>query len=307
MIGRCAAGLGSSVPCYSPLRGFRSRVRAASGKRTWVSNPVAGFGDRPLVIPCGQCVGCRLERARQWAVRCVHEASLYEENAFVTLTYADEWVPDYGSLRKTDFQQFMKRLRKRYGSGIRFFHCGEYGSVSKRPHYHALLFGFDFPDKTPWTSRNGLPVWRSAELELLWPFGLSEIGSVTFESASYVARYVVEKVTGERAKSHYERVDGETGEVVRIEPEYCTMSRRPGIGRGWIEKFAAETYRADSVVVRGYEQRPPRYYDGVVELSAEARARRKRKAKPEENTEERLAVREEVRRARLRLTPKTEV
>lgn len=259
----------------------------------------------PLTIPCGQCIGCRLERSRQWATRCLHEASLYDANCFVTLTYDEVHIPPLGGLRKRDFQLFMKRLREYYsGSRIRFFHCGEYGSTSKRPHYHCLLFGFDFPDKRPWSIRRGLPVWRSEVLEKLWPYGQSEIGSVTFESAAYVARYVVKKVTGEAAAEHYLRLDEETGELVRLEPEYCTMSRRPGIGAEWYAKFGKEVFPADSVVCRGHLSLPPRYYGDLYELADSVGARkvkvaRKRRAKPEESTPERLLVREKCAIARL--------
>lgn len=267
----------------------------------------------PLTIPCGQCIGCRLERSRQWATRCLHEASLYEENCFVTLTYSEDKIPPFGSLRKRDFQLFMKRLREYFPSSrIRFFHCGEYGSLTKRPHYHCLLFNFDFPDKELWSVRNGLPVWRSPILEKLWPDGQSEIGSVTFESAAYVARYVVKKVTGEAAAEHYLRVDEDTGECVRIEPEYCTMSRRPGIGADWYAKFGMEVFPADSVVVRGHLSPVPRFYGSLFELAAPAeyrkiKARRKRRAKPEDSTPERLLVREQCATARLNSLRRDEV
>ncbi len=190
----------------------------------------------------------------------MHEASLHDSNSFVTLTYADEHLPPGASLRKADFQKFMKRLRKRVGR-VRFFHCGEYGEELQRPHYHALLFGFGFPDRTLWSDRGTGPVFRSDLLESVWPFGQSEIGSVTFESAAYVARYALKKVNGKAAAAHYERVDCETGELFQAEPEYSTMSRRPGIGRGWIERFQSDVYPADELVIRGHACKPPRYYD----------------------------------------------
>lgn len=295
------------MPCFHPLRGYRARVVGPSGKRSVVFNPRHGFHDMPVDLPCGQCIGCRLERSRQWAMRCVHEASLYDASCFVTLTYDDEHLPEFGSLRKRDFQLFMKRLRKEFSDErIRFFHCGEYGGVTARPHYHALLFGFDFPDKVVWTTRSGLPVWRSSILERLWPVGLSEIGSVTFESAAYVARYIVKKVTGEAAEDHYLGCEADTGEVGRREAEYVTMSRRPGIAREWFERFGSEVFPADSVVMRGKEMKPPRYYVQQLEAAdpdvAEAVAAARRCARRrEEETEERLVVREVVAKAQLNL------
>ena len=136
------------MPCYRPIKGYRSRrLNAETGKRPVVFNPRDGFYDQPVDLPCGQCIGCRLERSRQWAIRCVHEASLHERNCFITLTYRDECLPTNGSLDLDAFQKFMKRLRRRFGEGVRFFHCGEYGENFGRPHYHAILFNLDFSDK----------------------------------------------------------------------------------------------------------------------------------------------------------------
>jgi hypothetical protein len=234
----------------------------------------------------------------------MHEASLHEANSFVTLTYDNDHMPPYGSLQVADFQKFMKRLRKRFGK-VRFFHCGEYGEHSERPHYHALLFGFDFPDKYPWAERNGSQAWRSEALERLWPFGLSEIGEVNFESAAYVARYCVKKVTGSQAEEHYARVDPETGEIVQLRPEYATMSRNPGIGKNWIEKYHRDTYVDDKVIVRGKAAKPPRYYDIYHELvnpdgHAKVLANRQKNRSTEDETPERLAVREACAEARLK-------
>ena len=260
-----------------------------------------------MTVPCGQCIGCRLERSRQWAVRCMHEASLHDDNSFITLTYDDESLPPFGSLLVEDFQLFMKRLRRRNSDvRIRFFHCGEYGAAGGRPHYHALLFGFDFADKVPWRESNGLPVWRSAALEALWPFGQSEIGTVTFESAAYVARYITKKVTGKGAEAYYQGIDYDTGEVGPIRPEYATMSRRPGIGSDWFAKFAGDVFPSDEVIVRGKATKPPRYYDNLFEVAepevaARVQAARRDNRSREDETPDRLSVREVCAKAKLTL------
>lgn len=223
---------------------------------------------RGCTVPCGQCIECRLKRSREWAVRCMHEASMYEDNVFVTLTYSDEFLPVGGSLDRAAFPLFMRRLKKELGP-VRYFHAGEYGERNGRPHYHALLFGVDFGDKVPWSERSGVPVYRSGQLEAMWPFGQSEIGSVTFESAQYVAKYCVKKVTGPRAGSHY---GGR-------QPEYATMSRRPGIGSRWMESFDGEVARSGTVVSRGVEVTAPRFYESrLSEAQLEVmKARRARK------------------------------
>nr|QJB19261.1 MAG: replication initiator protein [Microvirus sp.] len=261
------------MPCYSPIIAYRSREVNKSGKRSLVFSLRTADPDiPPETIPCGQCLGCRLERSRQWAIRCVHEASLYDSNCFITLTMSDDWLDKpisrglrledcwrnaNGSLIKRDFVLFMKRLRKRFGAGIRFFHCGEYGELTGRPHHHVCLFNFDFPDKCLYSIRDGVRLYRSPILEDLWPFGFCTIGDVTFESAAYVARYVMKKVTGSSGVEHY-------GERL---PEYITMSRRPGIGRDWYRDFASDVYPHDRMVIRGgVVCRPPKYYDSLFAL-----------------------------------------
>lgn len=299
------------MPCFHPLTGWRSRQVNPSGKRSLVFVRENGYVDLPVVIPCSQCIGCRLERSRQWAVRCVHEASLYEQNCFITLTYDNEHLPPNGTLVLEDFQKFMKRLRKRFGSGIRFFHCGEYGEKFSRPHYHACIFNFDFPDKELWSVRDGVPLYISEALSDLWsdcdpvnprPLGFSTIGSVTFESAAYVARYITKKVIGDLASSHYEVVDSVSGEVIGSrKPEYTTMSRRPGIGGSWFDRFSSDVYPGDFVVLEDRKFRPPKYYDRRFELDDPDGFRkvvldRKRTSlsRADDNSVDRLAVREEL-------------
>lgn len=294
------------MACFCPLRGYKAREVNETGKRSLVFAKYDGYADLPVEVPCGQCLGCRQERARQWAMRCAHEASLHERNCFITLTYDDDHLPLYGSLRKRDFQLFIKRLRKEiHPEKLRFFHSGEYGDDSFRPHYHALLFGWDFPDKYKYTVRNGYDVFRSNLLERLWDAGLSEIGCVTPESTAYVAKYVVKKLTGQEADARYVKLDEETGELVSIEPEYGTMSRRPGIGAGWFEKYHDEVYREDSVVVRGKKVRPPKYYDMLLEMRdpeyiERLKAKRRAQIDEEEQSPHRLTSRERVAYARLK-------
>lgn len=235
----------------------------------------------------------------------MHEASLHERNCFITLTYADEFLPFRGQLDYPGYQKFMKRLRKAAGaSGVRFYMCGEYGEENWRPHYHACLFNVDFADKTYWrVSDSGSKCYRSDSLEKLWPFGSSEIGDITFESAAYAARYCVSKRTGPAARDWYKRVDSE-GEYSLV-PEFSHMSLKPGIGAAWFKRFERDVYPHDYVVVRGKETKPPKYYDrlfGVkspeefeeVQFAREVDAR----LKYEDNTPERLAVKEIVQRAR---------
>lgn len=209
----------------------------------------------PLVLPCGQCVGCRLERSRTWAVRCIHEASLHDQNCFLTLTYDDAHLPNDGSLHKDHLQKFWKRLRKSLGDvKIRYFACGEYGTQFSRPHYHACVFGYWPDDAKLFNIRHGTQLFVSDSISRLWPYGFHTVGAVSFESAAYVARYVLKKVNGKQADLYY---DG-------LEPEYVVMSRKPGIAHDWITKFHGDVYPHDFVVVRDqFKCRPPKYYDMI--------------------------------------------
>lgn len=286
------------MPCFHPVHGFRG----LGGKFVLASQHSPGR--IPMTIPCGGCIGCRVSRARDWATRLHHEAMLHEASSFLTLTFSDEFLPPSYSVDVRDMQLFMKRLRKRIGVSVRFFACGEYGDINLRPHYHVLLFGYDFPDKVPWRKTgSGHVTYRSAELESVWQCGHCEVGTVTHESAGYVARYVLKKVNGDRAEDHYRRVHPLTGEVVTVAPEFVTMSNKPGIGAGWYEKFSGDAFPSDFVVVDGQKRPVPRYYKKKLSEEESEEITRKRKVEARRqaanNTPERLAVREEVLTLRL--------
>lgn len=264
------------MTCYGPLQAWRGKEITSSGKRKPVFRIDKAFADGlfPLNLPCGQCIGCRLEYSRQWAIRCMHEASLYEDNCFITLTYNDKFLPLHSSLNYDHWTKFMKRLRKRFSHiKIRFFMGPEYGDMNFRPHYHALLFNFDFADKELFMVRNGHRLYRSKALEELWTdpvtresMGYSSVGSCTFESAAYVARYMMKKVKGEDHKMRYfTKVPDENGEVFPILPEKARMSRMPGIAHEWFQTWYTDVYNHDYVIMNGRRVRPPKFYDRIYE------------------------------------------
>lgn len=315
------------MACFHPLKGYRSAEVNPSGKRSITFNAKHGYSDLKIDIPCGSCIGCRLEKSRQWAVRIMHEVQMHEHNSWITLTYDNKNLPMDDSLKVEHFQKFMKLLRedvvqdrrkkrkdlayqRRYlsstESNIRYFHCGEYGDNFGRPHYHACLFNVDFADKVHHKTVNGIPHYRSATLEKLWPKGISMIGQITFESAAYVARYTTKKVTGKNAYFHYNLVDPLTGEILaERKPEYATMSRRPGIGKKWYEKYKTDVFPSDFVVTRKgdkmIECRPPKAYLDWLEKESqksyyEIKGVRKRESEKhaEEFSHDRLMVKEEL-------------
>lgn len=209
---------------------------------------------RPLSLPCGRCIGCRLERARQWAVRLMHESQMHEESCFITLTYSPEHLPPDRSISVPTCQLFLKRLRARlFPKKISFFLCGEYGEKLGRPHYHAIIFGWRPADGVLLEKGDEFSLFSSVFLSEVWGLGLVSFGSVSFDSACYVANYATKKISGPGAAAHY------SGR----RPEFLLMSRRPAIGLRWIQKFRSDVYPSDQVIVRGREARPPRYYDQV--------------------------------------------
>ena len=185
-----------------------------------------------------------------WYLQNVRKFSYYKARRYASFLC---W-----SLEKREYVLFQKRLRRLFGSTrIRFFHCGEYGEKYNRPHHHAIILGFDFPDKYEWFHHGAVKVYRSPTLEKWWSYGLCSIGEVNFDSACYVARYCIKKITGDQADFIY---DG-------IQPEYSTMSNRPGIGASWIEKYGSDVYNYDVLVSKkGFKMRPPAYYDKLYDI-----------------------------------------
>ena len=230
------------------------------------------MGDyRSIQVPCGQCIGCRLDYSKMWAMRCYHESRLHKHNCFITLTYDDEHVPwssvtGEQTLVKRDLQLFWKSLRKKFPDDkIRYFACGEYGDTTFRPHYHAIIFGIDFADKLLYKrSGLGFNYYISPLLAETWKAGNSTCCDVSFDTCAYVARYVVKKLSGELGKEKYEG----------IEKEFCVMSRRPGIGKDWICNNFADVYPYDEVVTfdngRKRILKPARYYDSLYDIDHHA-------------------------------------
>lgn len=302
------------MPCFHPLRAYKSLERGESGKHGVTFNPhKALIGGSSFKVGCGQCSGCRIDKAGEWSTRCMHEAQMHDRSAFLTLTYDDQNVPASYSVEKAALKLFHMRVQEYFGPGKRYFSCGEYGDEGGRPHYHVLLFGEDFSaDREFWCKRDGLPVWRSARLELLWPFGHCEIGSLTAASAGYVARYCLKKFTGQRADEHYFRLSAIDGAMHRVEPEFALMSRRPGIGSTWFDRFKSDVFPWSSVIVDGSPRAVPAYYRNKLtdderkrlkldRLRKDARDLSARRRRLANETPERLRVREVVQASRVAL------
>jgi len=257
-----------------------------------------------IKLNCWRCMGCRIDRARDWTLRIGHESKLHRQNHFATITYNDESLPCPPSLNYSHFRQWAKNVRKSCGP-FRFFMCGEYGDQTRRPHYHAILFGLNLTDLKRHGGTDEHPTYTSEKLNKAWGKGFILLGSVTPQSANYVARYNLKKITGQQADQHYRWTDPQTGESHQLEPEFCQMSTRPGIGAPWYDRYHTDFHTHDYAVQDGAKLPIPVYYDKLAKRKGyavdEIKMAREIRARPKawNNTPERLAVRETVLKSKL--------
>ncbi len=256
------------MPCTMPIRAYKSITTI---QKVSFSKPDQTTPYSEIDIPCGKCIECKLDKKRQWTVRILNEAHMHKNNSYNTLTYNDKTIPikyiknkkniiiDHKTtINKTDIIKFIKKVRKKYKpKKIRYFACGEYGDKMSRPHYHIILFNHEFKDKYEVTLKDGTKIWRSDELESIWKLGNSTTGSVESDSASYVAGYVTKKITGDMAIGHYKG----------REPEYATMSRKPGLGRTYYEKYKQGIFSTGRVIINNnLRVSPPVYYTNIMKI-----------------------------------------
>lgn len=298
--------------CDFPLKAWRT---PPGSDQALTFNPLRALNStNPMNIPCGRCTGCKLERSRQWAVRIMHEAQLHSENCFITLTFANEHLPVDYSVDPRHMQLFFKRLRKAlFPKTVRFFLCGEYGELENRPHYHIILFNHSFTsDRLLYrTTQHEHKLYTSPSLSKVWPYGLATLGEVTFNSAVYTARYAMKKISGPKADAHYLREHPLHHFIVRTRPEFLLMSRKPGIGANWFNKFKSDVYPSDEVIVNGHKSRPPRFYDNQLTEDEQDEIKRRRRAaalpqKQHDNNRRRVAKRD-VRDARIQTLKKDQL
>lgn len=252
------------MACYHPISAWRNtysdlRLKKRSGP--FFKPPPSVAISRGTVkfnpLPCGRCIGCRIEYSRQWAVRGIHEAQMHERNCFLTLTYDPKHLPSNLSLDKSHYQLFLKRLR-RAGYKFNYMFAGEYGDRLKRPHYHAIIFGEDFKKGSvvaPCSQSAEMPLYTNPDVARIWGKGFITIANCTFASIQYVASYITKKVNGELAKDHY-------GDRI---PEFMQPSLKSPIGKSWFLKFGSDVFPSDEVIFDGKSLRPPRYYARLYE------------------------------------------
>ena len=298
------------MTCYYPRKAFPIEGGIAFEKPR-------DHSGRIIKIPCKRCTGCRLDHRTNWSTRMMHEASLYESNQFVTLTYDNEHLPKNGDLDQVHMQKFFKRLRKEFSPNkLRYVYSSEYGTDKSRPHYHAIIFGLDLPDLVVKdTNDRGEPLYASAILDRIWQNGQTTTGQVTEQSCAYVAGYMLKDIKGDYI-NQYETVDVETGEVTPRKRPFARYSNRPGIGKGWFDKYKDSVFPQDVVRIykpgEGCHTVPvPSYYFDLLEktdpaMHAEVKAKREAAIYEPRNrwnsSPDRLKVRETCKLAKISLS-----
>ena len=262
------------MTCYSPLVRAVTEGGEVHFFHKAEDNEPRGAYVKMQTVPCNGCIGCRMRKQLDWTLRGLHELQTSDyKAAFVTLTYDDEHLPKDGCISKDHLQKFLKRLRRHMDIQnidvqIRYFACGEYGEMSDRPHYHLIIYGYDFPDKQVYKqSVKGHKYYNSPLIAKAWKYGYNVVAEVTMETIAYTAKYVMKKITGEQADSHYARgaVDETTGEVQMLTPEFQLASRNPALGRAWFEKYKTDVFPSDEIVHEGRTFPVPAYYLRILE------------------------------------------
>lgn len=252
------------MACHDPLGFVRTENRGVQiyrDRATALMTPDS-YGE----TRCGQCLGCRSDRARDWALRAYAETHTPDPRGrpvacFITLTYDEDWRPADGSLRPEDFTNFAKRLRRFTRSHVRYLQCGEYGASSMRPHHHAIVWGEDFrSDRRIWKISGSQRTYLSESLSNLWGRGFTTVAPATFANARYVAGYVLKKLQQHRWWELTAEWDGNKV-VSKMAPPYVTMSRNPGLGRAFFDAYWRDMYPKDFLTVEGRKYRPPFRFD----------------------------------------------
>lgn len=294
--------------CYNRITAYQVNYQT----QLLFKRPTNGQAYKIITLSCGKCIGCRVNDTRDLATRMMNEVSMHEHNQFLTLTIDDSYMNSNQSLVKSDFCNFMKRLRKYYQSkfsiqGIRFTMCGEYGELTYRPHYHAVIYNLPIPDLEHYTTSKGNKLYTSKIIEQIWQMGNVLVGNVTEQTCQYVTGYLKKGQMNEEWETDELIVDRETGEFEPRLPPYRQSSNRPGIGHDWYQKYKSDCFPSDFIVLNGQKLTIPKYYSRLkkredeVEYENILSKRKEKMCTPQhrENTSlKRLEVRKKVQLAK---------
>jgi len=246
------------MTCLNP----RLAYKKTNGQFTLVKIGDSAPLEKSVLVPCGQCMSCRISHQRQWATRMVHEAHMHSESCFLTLTIDDEHRSPTRSVDQRDMQLFIKKLRKHlHPLKIRLFYCSEYGETTGREHYHAIIFGYMPKDRIKYkTTKEDNILYTSETLTNLWGKGYVTIGEFNSTTADYCAKYVTKAYIGADKENAYNWVD-ENGEVIQRTPPFQRSSNRPGLGSKFYEKYKQDLYGGDFALIDGKQRPVPKAYD----------------------------------------------
>lgn len=292
------------MPCYHPLIRIEELGKWATAEDGHKYHPARVISQETLndlelsdnmqksayhktqIIPCGKCIGCRLDYSREWANRGYLEAKQWKQNYFVTITYDENHLPQpdeietkdgftytdngewNGCLVKKDLTQFIKNVRQimkrdHNQDNIRFMACGEYGEQGARPHYHIIFFNLNLPLEDLFEPKiiNKEMYYRSHIIERAWNKGISNVSEASWNNIAYTARYITKKINGPESEDLY----AENGKI----KEFFRVSRMPGIGEQYYRDHWKEIYDKDEIIVKNkagiVASRPPKYYDKIFE------------------------------------------
>ena len=280
------------MPCYHPLKAFKVRpeTRDQSAKYVIASHKLEHVNYKgqsyyeSIDIPCGKCIGCRLEYSKQWANRIMLESKTSNNIWGINLTYNNDNIPikhpidletgevitsiECPTLKEKDVQDFLKRLRmnmfRKYGTkSIRYAYAGEYGEQRQRPHYHLIVFNCPIKDlKEVRKSKKNFPMYESEEISKTWGKGLVTINEVSWDYSAYVARYIMKKQKGQGSKEYYDSIGREK--------EYFRTSRRPGLGKEYYNLNKDKIYDTDEIFLGKRDKvlklKPAKYYDKLFDV-----------------------------------------
>ena len=303
------------MPCYSPIKAWEKRHPEDNGNYGITFTPAEAQLDSPIDIPCGGCIGCRLDKAADWSTRATNELRYHDDACFITLTYNDDHLPNDKSINRDDPRNFLRRLRRAYpDQKIRYFGCGEYGKNQQgeinpftgkpdigRPHYHYIIYGMNFDDRRL-INDDDIPQYESQQLEELWGKGFTSLGNADQKNIDYISQYTTKKINGNMAADHYKYLDPVTGEEINRQPEFISVSTQPGIGSQWFDDFEGDCLKGFITNGKGRVQKIPKYYKRQMkerfcsENYETVKKNTMKHVKPDhpDNSPERLKAREEV-------------
>ena len=227
------------MSCYKSKPAWKATYPNENGKHPIRFNQPGDKRTPDYFIDCGKCEGCRARQRMDWAIRMSHEAAEHKHNSFLTLTYDDDNLPEDGKIHRKHVKNFLERLEYKLGYKPRYYVCGEYGELTRRPHYHAIIFGDDFRESR-YTYAINDKLYGNKDLERVWRNGAISIADFSHATALYTAGYVTKKISDT--------------------DNFSMQSRNPPLGKTWVRKHHDNIRRLERITIEGQEYPIPKVY-----------------------------------------------